>query len=259
MRTNASKPPPDLAAPGGAGPPLRRTARTTLKRRPARGAFDRQLAYAILDAAPICHVGIATGSAAGAGSEPYVIPMAFGRWGDRLVLHGAPASRLLGAARSAEVCVTVTIVDGLVLARSAMHHSMNFRSLLMIGRAVEIVEAEEKLEALRRVVEHLLPGRWQATRAPSPAELRATSVLLLPIDEASVKMRAGGPLDDVDDQALPHWAGVVPLTLSAGRPIAAADLHPQAPPPPAPGVSLSPILSSLRPTSPGRDDDANQP
>jgi uncharacterized protein len=213
------------------------TARTTLKRRPARGSCDRALAYAILDAAPLCHVGIVTDTG------PYVIPMALGRWGDRLVLHGAPASRILGAARSAEVCVTVTVVDGLVLARSAMHHSMNFRSLVMLGQAQEVVAADQKLEALRQVVEHLLPGRWEATRPPSPAELRATSVLILPIDEASVKVRAGGPIDDAGDLELPHWAGVVPLTLTAGRPIAAADLSPLAVPPPLPGVGLSPLFS----------------
>jgi nitroimidazol reductase NimA-like FMN-containing flavoprotein (pyridoxamine 5'-phosphate oxidase superfamily) len=216
---------------------FRTTARTTLKRRAARGSYDRALAYAILDAAPICHVGIATGGA------PYVLPMALGRWGDRLVLHGAPASRLLGVARSGEVCVTVTLVDGLVLARSAMHHSMNFRSVVVLGRATEVVDADEKREALRQVVEHLLPGRWEATRPPSPAELRATSVLVLPIDEASVKVRTGGPLDDADDLGLPHWAGVVPLALGAGPPIAAADLSTRADPAPVPGVSLSPSLS----------------
>lgn len=257
MSTTASnplQPAGDALAPDdGAPAPLRRTARTTLKRRPARGSYDRGVAYAILDAAPICHVGIATGAG------PYVLPMALGRWGDRLVLHGAPASRLLGAARSAEVCVTVTVLDGLVLARSAMHHSMNFRSVMVLGRATEVVEADEKLEALRQVVEHLLPGRWQATRPPSPAELRATSVLVLPIDEASVKVRTGGPIDDADDLGLLHWAGVVPLTLTAGRPIAAGDLSPQALPPPVPGVGLSPILSppaggQEHTTQPGRSD-----
>lgn len=227
----------DAQRPEHGAPPLRMTARTALKRRPARGSYDRALAYAILDASPICHVGIAAGTA------PYVLPMALGRWDDRLVLHGAPASRLLGAARSVEVCVTVTLVDGLVLARSAMHHSMNFRSVVVLGRAQEVVETDEKVEALRRVVEHLLPGRWQATRPPSPEELRATSVLVLPIDEASVKVRAGGPIDDAGDLGLPHWAGVVPLTLTGGPPVAAGDLSPQATPAPVPGIGLSPVLS----------------
>ena len=204
---------------------LEKTARTAVRRRPARASYDRGLAYTILDEAPTCAVGFVDEG------HPFVLPMAFARWNDRILLHGARAGRLLGRVRESSICVTVTIVDGLVLARSAMHHSMNYRSVAVLGQAVEIVDRAE--EALHRIVDHVLPGRSSATRSPSDAELAATMVLGLPIREASVKVRSGGPVDDDADLALPYWAGVVPLKVVAAGPVA-DPLHPPAGLPPKP-------------------------
>lgn len=193
---------------------LRRTARTAVRRRRDRASYDRQAAYAILDEALVCSVGFV------ADGQPFVTPMVFARWGDRLVLHGAQASRLSAQARAgAPLCVTVTLIDGLVLARSAMHHSMNYRSVVILGAAREITAEADKRLALALVVDHAVPSRARATRPPSDAELAATAVLVVDIDEASIKVRSGGPVDDEADLALEHWAGVLPLRLAAGPPI----------------------------------------
>jgi hypothetical protein len=189
------------------------TARTTLRRLPKRGSFERRTVYEILDEGFVCHVGFV------AGGQPFVIPTAYGRAGDELYLHGARASRMLKAlAEGSDVCVTVTHVDGLVLARSAFHHSMNYRSVVVFGRA-RVVESEaEKTRALQAFTEHVMPGRWAEVRRPTPQELAATLVLALPLSEASAKIRTGPPVDDDDDYALPVWAGVVPLGTVAGEP-----------------------------------------
>lgn len=190
------------------------TPRTKVKRLPARGVYDRATIHAILDAGLICHVGFVDEG------RPVVIPTIHVRVGDQIVLHGSPASRMLRClAAGAEACVTVTHVDGLVLARSAMHHSMNYRSAVVFGRGAEIVEPGRKLAALRALTEQIVPGRWSDTRPPSAEELRRTMVVAIPIDEASAKIRTGPPVDDPADYALPHWAGVVPLRLVAGEPI----------------------------------------
>ena len=190
-----------------------KTARTTLKRRPGRGAHDAATVHAILDEALVCHLGFAVDE------QPYVIPTIHARRGERLYVHGAAANRMLGALRGgARCCVTATLLDGLVLARSAFHHSVNYRSVVVLGRAEAVESTGEKRAALDAIVEKVMRGRSAACRAPSDAELLATSVLRLPIDEASAKLRSGPPLDDEDDYALPHWAGVVPLRIAPGAP-----------------------------------------
>ena len=195
------------------------TERTTLRRLPKRGVYEREAIYAILDEGFVCHVGFV------ADGQPFVIPTAYGREGDTLFVHGAKASRMLKALRDgAEVCVTVTLVDGLVLARSAFHHSMNYRSVVVFGRA-RIVETDEgKMDALRAFTEHVIPGRWQEVRLPNKQELDATLVLALSLSEASAKVRTGPPLDDEEDMEFPVWAGVVPLRYVAGETIDAPDL-----------------------------------
>jgi nitroimidazol reductase NimA-like FMN-containing flavoprotein (pyridoxamine 5'-phosphate oxidase superfamily) len=191
-----------------------RTPRTTLRRLPARGVQDRALIYAILDQALVCHVGFVQDG------QPLVIPTIHVRLGEELFVHGSPASRMLKAlGQTVEVCVTVTLVDGLVLARSAFHHSMNYRSVMVFGQARVVATSEEKLRVLQGLSEHLVRGRWQDVRQPSPAELNATQVLALPITEASAKVRTGPPLDDADDLSWPVWAGVLPLGLTAGDPV----------------------------------------
>lgn len=193
---------------------LRTTARTKLKRLPKRGCFERKTIYQILDEAFVCHVGFTVDD------QPYVIPTGYARDGDRLLIHGSAASRMLRAlAWEADVCVTVTLLDGLVLARSAFHHSMNYRSVVIFGRARVVSGKQEKLEALRAFTEHVLPGRWKDVRLPSENELEATLVLSLDIDEASAKIREGAPVDDKADYELDVWAGVIPLRLTAGAPI----------------------------------------
>ena len=201
--------------------------RTTLRRVPERGSHDRAVADAILDEGLVAHVGLATDDG------PVVIPMLYARDGDRLLLHGSPASRLLRAgAQGTEMCVTVTLVDGLVLARSAFHHSMNYRSVVVFGRALPIDDLDERRAALDVVVEHIVPGRTSDARVPDEKEVRGTLVLALPLDEFSVKVRAGGPIDEDRDMDLPHWAGVVPLATVAGAPVTADDLRSDAAPPP---------------------------
>jgi uncharacterized protein len=190
------------------------TERTKLKRLPKRGHFDRETVYAILDEGFICHVGFAVDD------QPFVIPTGYARDGDKLYIHGSQASRMLrNLANGIDACVTVTIVDGLVLARSAFHHSMNYRSVLVFGRATLVEDREEKLTALLALSEHFVRGRWNDVREPTEEELIQTTVLCLPLEEASAKIRTGPPLDDEDDYALPIWAGIVPLKLVAGEPI----------------------------------------
>lgn len=200
----------------GAGPgePLRRTARTTLKRLPERASYDREAADAILDEALIGHVGFAMEG------QPFVIPTIHARVGGTLYLHGSAASRMLREGARVPICVTVTLVDGLVMARSAFHHSMNYRSVVVLAQAREVTDPEEKIAALRAIVEHVAPGRWDEVRWPTEQELKGTTVLALPIDEASVKIRTGPPKDDEEDHALDTWAGVIPLRVVAGEPVA---------------------------------------
>jgi nitroimidazol reductase NimA-like FMN-containing flavoprotein (pyridoxamine 5'-phosphate oxidase superfamily) len=198
-----------------------------VKRLPKRAAYDRDTIDAILDEALVCHVGFV------ADGQPFVIPTIHGRHGDLLYLHGSAASRMLGAVSDGiPVCVTVTLVDGLVLARSAFHHSMNYRSVVVLGKGEPVVDEDEKLAALRTIVEHVQPGRWDVARRPNEKEMKATLVLRLPIEEASAKVRTGPPIDDEEDYALPVWAGVIPLRLTASAPRADARLHAAAPAPP---------------------------
>lgn len=192
---------------------LLKTSRTTLKRLPKRGVYDREEINRILDEGLICHVGFVVDS------QPFVIPTGYARIDDQLYIHGSQASRMLRTlSGSVDACVTVTLLDGLVLARSAFHHSMNYRSVVVFGRAT-VVEGEEKLRALRGFSEHVLVGRWDDVRQPNKQELQATIVLSMPLSEASAKVRTGPPLDDEEDYELDVWAGVVPLALAAETPV----------------------------------------
>lgn len=205
---------------------ITQTERTRLKRIPKRGEFDRQTIYSILDEAFICHVGFAVEG------QPYVIPTGFARIGDDLYIHGSSASRMLrNLATGIDVCMTVTLVDGLVLARSAFHHSMNYRSVVILGKAEMVTGDDEKNKALEAFTEHIIPGRWAEVRWPTELELKATTVLKLPIDEASAKIRTGGPIDDEEDYAMDNWAGVIPLAVTAGNPIPDAKLSRNIQPP----------------------------
>ena len=189
---------------------LAQTERTTLKRLPTRAEYDRAPVYEILDEAFICHVGFVVDG------QPFVIPTGYARMGDCLYIHGSAASRMLRAlGQGIEVCVTVTLLDGLVLARSAFHHSVNYRSVVVFGRATVVEEAEEKMEALRAFTEHVVPGRWAEVRWPNESEMKATTVLALPLVEASAKIRTGPPIDDEEDHEINVWAGVLPLRLVA--------------------------------------------
>jgi nitroimidazol reductase NimA-like FMN-containing flavoprotein (pyridoxamine 5'-phosphate oxidase superfamily) len=188
------------------------TDRTRVRRVPARGVFDRAAIYAILDEAFVCHVAFAVDG------QPYAIPTGYARLDDALYVHGSAASRMVRQLSSGlDVCVTVTIVDGLVLARSAFHHSMNYRSAVVLGRARLVTEPDEKLAALRRFTDHVVPGRWAEVRPITDQELKGTAVLALPIEEASAKVRTGPPLDDAEDLQWPVWAGIVPLTTTTGE------------------------------------------
>ena len=190
------------------------TERTRLKRLPKRGVFDRDLVYAILDEGFICHVGFVVDG------KPVVIPTGYARAGDQLHIHGSQASRMLRTIKTGvDVCVTVTLVDGLVLARSAFHHSMNYRSVVIFGNATAVEDREAKLRALLALSEHIVPGRWAEVREPNESEIQATTVLSLPLEEVSAKVRTGPPLDDEEDYELDIWAGVLPLKLVAGKPI----------------------------------------
>jgi nitroimidazol reductase NimA-like FMN-containing flavoprotein (pyridoxamine 5'-phosphate oxidase superfamily) len=196
------------------------TKKTRVKRIPKRGAYDREAINAILDEAIICHVGFV------AEGQPYVIPTGFARVGENLYIHGSAASRMLRNLGSGiDVCVTVTILDGIVLARSAFHHSMNYRSVVILGKAELVTDADEKYRALEAFAEHVVPGRWADVRPPTPKELKATSVLRLPIMEASAKIRTGPPIDDEADYSMDVWAGVIPVELAALGPIPDARLE----------------------------------
>jgi len=191
------------------------TPRTQVRRLPQRAVYDREVVHAILDEGFICHVGFAVDG------QPYVIPTGYGRAGETLYLHGSAASRILRSlSDGVRVCVTVTHLDGLVLARSAYHHSMNYRSVVVLGTAVEVTGEAERLEALETISEHIIRGRWTDIRPPNALELKATRVLSLPIEEASAKVRTGPPVDDEEDYDLPYWAGVLPMRLAVGVPIA---------------------------------------
>jgi nitroimidazol reductase NimA-like FMN-containing flavoprotein (pyridoxamine 5'-phosphate oxidase superfamily) len=193
---------------------LLQTERTKLKRLPKRGHFDRETVYGILDEGFICHIGFAPEG------QPFVIPTGYARVDDKLYIHGSQASRTLRTlSGGVDACVTVTIVDGLVLARSAFHHSMNYRSVVIFGRATLVEEREEKMAALLALSEHFIRGRWAEVREPTEQEMKLTTVLSLPLVEASAKVRSGPPLDDEEDYALPVWAGVIPLRLEAGEPV----------------------------------------
>jgi hypothetical protein len=209
------------------------TQRTAVKRLPKRGVYDREIIYQILDEGLVCHVGFVVDR------QPYVIPTAYGRVDDKLYIHGSPASRMLRTLQEGiPVCVTVTLLDGLVLARSAFHHSMNYRSVVIFGTASVVSEPEEKLEALHAFTEHIVPGRWEDVRQPNRNELTGTLVLSLPIVEASAKIRTGSPVDDEADYSLPVWAGEIPLRLVAGTPIDDPRLHA--------GIKPSPVLTPLQ-------------
>jgi nitroimidazol reductase NimA-like FMN-containing flavoprotein (pyridoxamine 5'-phosphate oxidase superfamily) len=191
-----------------------KTEKNRIKRLPTRGQYDRETIYRILDEALICHVGFVEDR------QPCVIPINFARLEDRIVLHGAKASRLLKHIEAGHpVCVEATIVDGLVLARSVFHHSVNYRSVVLFGAGCAIQDEHEKLAALKAITDHLIPGRWQETRPPNRKEMNATSVVSIRIDEASAKVRIGPPVDDEEDYALPVWAGILPLHTAPSIPI----------------------------------------
>jgi len=188
---------------------IQATERTKVRRLPKRGNYDRGVINSILDEAFICHVGFVVDG------QPYVIPTGFARVHDDLYIHGSAASRMLRTLTDGiDVCVTVTLIDGLVLARSAFHHSMNYRSVVILGKAQIVDKRVEKDKALEALTEHIVPGRWADVRRPNDLELKATTVLKLPIEEASAKIRTGGPIDDEEDYDMDVWAGVLPLSLT---------------------------------------------
>jgi uncharacterized protein len=190
------------------------TERTKVRRLPDRGKYDSESVYGILDEAFICHVGFVVES------QPYVIPTGFARVNDTLYIHGSAASRMLRTlADGVQVCVTVTLIDGIVMARSGFHSSMNYRSVVILGRATQVEGRDEKLAAMAAFSEQVMPGRWKDLRETTDAELKGTLVLSLPLKEVSAKVRSGPPKDDEEDYALPLWAGIVPLKLTAGNPI----------------------------------------
>jgi nitroimidazol reductase NimA-like FMN-containing flavoprotein (pyridoxamine 5'-phosphate oxidase superfamily) len=197
------------------------SARTRVVREAHRGVYDRESVYQILDEGFLCHVGFAVDG------QPFVIPTSYGRKDASLYIHGSAASRMLRQMKEGvNVCITVTLLDGLVLARSVFNHSMNYRSVVILGKATLVDDAQEKLEALRLLSEHILPGRWDDSRQPNERELKQTSVLRVPIEEFSAKVRTGPPIDDEEDYSFPTWAGVVPLEMTAGAPIDDARLLP---------------------------------
>jgi len=197
------------------------TARTRVVREADRALYDRETVYRILDAGFLCHIGFTVDG------QPFVIPTSYGRKDASLYIHGSAASRMLRQMKEGvPVCVTVTLLDGLVLARSVFNHSMNYRSVVILGKAMLVEDPEEKLTALRVLSEHIIPGRWDDARQPNERELKATSVLRVPIEEFSAKVRTGPPIDDAEDYSFPTWAGVVPLELKLGEPIDDPKLDP---------------------------------
>jgi nitroimidazol reductase NimA-like FMN-containing flavoprotein (pyridoxamine 5'-phosphate oxidase superfamily) len=202
------------------------TERSTVKRLPARGVYDRAVIHQILDAGIVCHLGFVVDG------QPFVIPTTYVRVDETIYVHGSPASRMLQTLElGVSACLTVTLVDGLVLARSAFHHSINYRSVVVFGTATLVDDPDEKFAALHALTDHLIPGRWQEIRQPSAQELKRTLVLGLRIDEASAKIRVGPPIDEEEDYELDVWAGVVPLKLTASAPVPDAKLAPGIPPP----------------------------
>lgn len=202
------------------------TSRTRLVREPERAVYDREAAYKILDEGFICHVGFVVDG------QPFVIPTGYGRAGDNLYIHGSAASRMLrNLDQGVPVCVTVTLLDGLVLARSIFNHSMNYRSVVILGTATAVTDPAEKREALRLLSEHILPGRWDESRQPNEKELKATIALRLPIQEFSAKVRQGPPIDDAEDYSFATWAGVLPLAIIPGNPVRDERCDPQIPAP----------------------------
>lgn len=189
------------------------TERTQVRRLPKRGIYDKEQVHAILDEGFICHVGFVVDG------QPFVIPTGYGRDGERVFIHGSPASRVLRSHDGIDICLTVTLVDGFVLARSAFHHSMNYRSVMALGHACFLSDLDEKAKALHVITNHIVPGRWEETRPVTEKELKSTSVLALDLNEVSAKIRTGGPIDDEEDYALPIWAGVVPLRSVPSAPI----------------------------------------
>jgi hypothetical protein len=201
--------------------PYTPTPRTRLVREADRAVYDRAAAYRILDEGFLCHAGFVVDG------QPFVIPTSYGRKDDSLYIHGSAASRMLRQMKeSVPVCITVTLLDGLVLARSMFNHSMNYRSVVILGKATLVDDPAEKIEALRLLSEHIVPGRWADSRQPNERELKATSVLRVPIEEFSAKVRQGPVVDDEEDYSFPTWAGVVPLEMVAGAPIDDARLQP---------------------------------
>jgi nitroimidazol reductase NimA-like FMN-containing flavoprotein (pyridoxamine 5'-phosphate oxidase superfamily) len=200
--------------------------RTQVKRLPKRGKYDEETVFQILDAGFVCHAGFSVDG------QPYVIPTNYGRSDKALYLHGSAASRMLRTlSEGVPVCVTVTHVDGLVLARSAFHHSVNYRSVVILGTARLVTDPAEKMEALRIFTDHVMKGRWDDVRQPTEQELKATTVLALPLEEVSAKVRTGGPVDDESDYNLPTWAGVLPLETSVKFPVPDARLDKNIPVP----------------------------
>lgn len=190
------------------------TQRTRVIREPDRGVYDRETVYRILDEGFLCHVGFSVDG------QPFVIPTSYGRKDSTLYIHGSAASRMLRQMKQGvPVCVTVTLLDSLVLARSVFNHSMNYRSVVILGKATLVDDPQEKLAALRILSEHIIPGRWDDARQPNERELKATSVLRVPIEEFSAKVRTGPPIDDEEDYSFPTWAGVIPLHTATGTPI----------------------------------------
>jgi len=208
--------------------PITRTDRTAVRRLPKRGSHDRDVLNAILDEGLVCHVAFVVDG------QPFILPTAYARLDDRLYIHGAVSNRMLSMLQTGQpTCVEVTLLDALVLARSAFHHSMNYRSVVILGRAREVVDPGEKRRALDAIVEHVVPGRSTETRAPNDAEIASTRVLWIPIEEASAKVRAGPPVDSEEDYALPYWAGELPLRTLAGAPVPDPRLAANVPLPPA--------------------------
>jgi nitroimidazol reductase NimA-like FMN-containing flavoprotein (pyridoxamine 5'-phosphate oxidase superfamily) len=189
------------------------TERTLVRRRSQRGVYDKAQVHAILDEGFICHVGFVMDG------QPFVIPTAYARSGEQIYIHGSPASRLMKGKEDIELCLTVTLVDGLVLARSAFHTSINYRSVVVLGKARQVTDLIEKWQALRCFTNHVIVGRWEQAKQPTEQELKATSVLSLPLEEVSAKIRSGPPIDDEEDYALPVWGGVVPVVQTLGQPI----------------------------------------
>lgn len=205
---------------------LQATERSKVKRRPRLGSHERDVIYQILDEALVCHVGFVVNN------QPFVIPMGYGRKEDHLYLHGSSASRMLETlTEGVEICLSVTLLDGLVIARSLFHHSINYRSVVLFGRACLVKTQQEKTIALEVLSDHLIPGRCQQSRTPTVEEVKGTTVLSFPIEEGSAKIRTGPPNDNAEDYQLPFWAGEIPLKLTAGGPIPDERLSPTILPP----------------------------